>query len=287
MGRVKKRLMRAVEKLPAFPKSVHQVITLSSDINCSQKELVEVIKRDPVLTMKILKLVNSPFFGLVNEVTTINQASVYLGLNTLKNVALGLAVVGAFPARSMPGFSPEEFWLHSLSVATISRMTGEFMDMGPEDAGDCFVAGLLHDVGKLVFALYFPELFSQALELSEKEKIFLHVAEKKAVGADHAEVGALLAEKWNFSLRLIDAIQRHHVDDAALDVKPLTGCVYAANQISKKMRYGFAGESLIEKFPEPIRNLFSLDIDGLIESMPELDDEVDRARAFIQLGEST
>ncbi len=285
MSDVRKNLMQAVERLPAFPKSVHQVITMSADINCSQKELVEVVKRDPVLTLKILKLVNSPYFGLVKEVTSINQASVYLGLNTLKNVALGLAVVGAFPSKKMPGFTPEEFWLHSLSVAAISKTMGERVIVGRESDSDHFVAGLLHDVGKLVFALYMPELFQQALELAHTDAMPLHVAEKEVIGADHAEVGALLTEKWNLSKTLIKAISGHHSDEIG-KLEWATQCVFVADQISKKMNYGFAGESLIDTFPESLLDALSTDIDGLIASMPDLGEEVDRARAFIQLGDS-
>ena len=115
MQDVKKKLLAAVEKMPAFPKSVHQVLKLAADINCSQKDLVEVIKNDPVFTLKILRLVNSAYFGLSREITSINHASVYLGLNTLKNVALGLAAVGAIPKISGGGRDMGAFWLHSLA----------------------------------------------------------------------------------------------------------------------------------------------------------------------------
>ena len=148
MQDVKKKLLTAVEKMPAFPKSVHEVLKLASDINCSQKELVEVIKKDPVFTLKILRLVNSAYFGLSREITSINHASVYLGLNTLKNVALGLAAVGAIPKSNVAGLDMGAFWLHSLAVATSTRMLGAMLGVTRDEAADYFAAGLLHDIGK-------------------------------------------------------------------------------------------------------------------------------------------
>lgn len=286
MKDTKTKLMKAVEQMPAFPKSVHQVLKLASDINCSQKELVEVIKKDPVFTLKILRLVNSAYFGLSREITSINHASVYLGLNTLKNVALGLAAVGAIPRTNVAGLDMGGFWLHSLAVATGTRMLGSMLGVSRDEAADYFAAGLLHDVGKVVFALYMPEEFKQVADRVAETGNSLAETEREVIEYSHADIGALLAEKWNLPKDLHDAIKRHHEPEEGAPSQ-VVDCVFAANQISKKLAFGSAGEYTIEPLPESIHRRFSLDIDGLIKELPTLDEEVERARIFIKLGEAS
>lgn len=274
-------IIQAVEKMPAFPKSVHQVITLTSDINCSQKELVEVIRNDPVFTLKILKLVNSPFFGLMKEVTSINQASVYLGLNTLKNVALGLAAIGCLPGRNEAGFDMDAFWLHSLTAASAARLLGQQLGAGRDEAGDFFAAGLLHDVGKVVLALHASVAFRQALDRAA-EGVPLHEAEHEVLEADHAQVGGLLAERWNLPVRLVRAIRGHHA--AEPDGEDLSSCVWAANQIAKSAGHVGAGDALVQALPESVAARLGGGVDDLLAGLDGLDAEVERARSFIRVG---
>ncbi len=286
MQDVKKKLMAAVEKMPAFPKSVHQVLKLASDINCSQKELVDVIKKDPVFTLKILRLVNSAYFGLSREITSINHASVYLGLNTLKNVALGLAAIGAIPKTNVAGLDMGGFWLHSLGVGAATRLLGSMLGVSRDEAADYFAAGLLHDVGKVVFALYMPEEFAQVCEKAKESAEEFHKIEIDIIGASHPEIGALLANKWNLPPDLSDAIENHHLTAPSEKRSQLVDCVFAANQISKKLAFGSAGSYHVEALPDFIVDRFSLDIDGLIKELPTLDEEVEHARVFIKLGEA-
>ena len=285
MQDVKKKLLAAVEKMPAFPKSVHQVLKLASDINCSQKDLVEVIKNDPVFTLKILRLVNSAYFGLSREITSINHASVYLGLNTLKNVALGLAAVGAIPKMSGSGLDMGAFWLHSLAVATATRLLGTKLGISRDEAADYFASGLLHDVGKAVFALYLPKEYLLAFEKAAEPGVSLYEAEYQVIGATHADIGAMLADKWNLPADLRDAIAGHHAVQNG-GSSQLVDCVFAANQISKKLAFGSAGDFEVEPFPKSVQDRFSLGIEGLIEKLPTLDEEVEHARVFIKLGEA-
>ncbi|WP_147821046.1 HDOD domain-containing protein [Salidesulfovibrio onnuriiensis] len=285
MSDVRNRVFRAVEKMPAFPKSVHQVLVLAGDINCSQKELVEVIKNDPVFTLKILRLVNSAFFGLAQQVTSIHHASVYLGLNTLKNVALGLAAIGTIPKKSVAGLDMGAFWLHSLAVASASRMLGERLGATPDEAGDYFAAGLLHDIGKVVFALYLPDEFQAAMKLAMDPGKSLLEAEQEAIGMTHADIGALLAQKWNLPPELREAIALHHAPDSA-ETSQLVDCVFIGNQISKKLSFGNAGNFEVEPLPERIRELFDMNLDELVAELDTLDEEVEKARVFIKLGEA-
>ncbi|WP_285907289.1 HDOD domain-containing protein [Pseudodesulfovibrio pelocollis] len=284
MTNLRTNVVDAVERMPAFPKSVHQVLKLASDINCSQKCLVEIIKKDPVFTLKILRLVNSAYFGLSREVTSINHASVYLGLNTLKNVALGLAAVGAIPRHRVAGLDMDAFWLHSLSVATATRLLGSMLGVSQDDVADYFAAGLLHDIGKVVLALYMAGEFEDVGILAAREGMSMYRAEEAVLGTTHAEVGAMLAARWNLPVDLTDSIARHHAPDRGTSSQ-LVDCVFAADQIVKRLAFGSAGDCVVEPLPKSVRARFGLDLDGLIAAMPTLADEVEEARVFIRLGE--
>jgi putative nucleotidyltransferase with HDIG domain len=282
---VRQRLLEAVERMPAFPKSVNQVLELSADINCSQKDLVEVIKKDPVFTLKILRLVNSPYFGLSREITSINHASVYLGLNTLKNVALGLAAVGAIPRSASDRLDMGAFWLHSLAVAACASMLGRKLGVSRDDVANYFAAGLLHDIGKVVFALYMPDEFAAATGMAAEPGIILHHCEQEVLGATHADIGGLLAEKWHLPGELKEAIATHHSMGEGGDFM-LPDCLFVANQISKKLSFGSAGNFEVEPLPMGVANRFGMTMDEIIADLPSLGQEVENARIFVKLGES-
>ena len=117
-----KRLSAAVEKMPAFPKSVQRIMELTRDINCNPKELVMVIEKDPVMTMKLLRILNSAYYSFPKQITSVNQSVVYLGLNTIKNMALSFAAMGVLPQQNAAGFDIQRYLMHSLTTATLARM---------------------------------------------------------------------------------------------------------------------------------------------------------------------
>lgn len=161
------------------------------------KDLVQVIDKDPVVTVKILKVVNSAYYSLPKQITSINHAVVYLGFNTIKNLALAIAAVGMLSKHNDAGFDVEQYLLHSLSTAGIAKQLAVRLD--DADPMDCFIAGLLHDFGKVVFAQFMPYEFKQALNACQLNGSSLHLTLHQVIGADHAVVGAMLAEKWRFA----------------------------------------------------------------------------------------
>jgi HD-like signal output (HDOD) protein len=143
---------------------------------------------------------------------------------------------------------------------------------------DCFIAGLLHDFGKVVFAQYMPQEFRRALELSQWSETSLHLTLRDAIGADHAVVGAMLVEKWRFAADLVETI-RHQYGPEIKDT-PMIACVFAANQISKKMKFGYGGNPYIEQFPPAIAARIGSSLDELIESLGDMSPLFEEAKAF-------
>lgn len=272
------RLIAAVDAMPAFPKSVQQILVLTRDINSTPKELVDVIDKDPVLTVKILKVVNSAYFGLPKQITSTAHAVVFLGFNTIKNIALSIAAIGMLPVENAAGFSSQAYLMHSLTTAGIAkRLAAKAVNTEPMD---CFIAGLLHDFGKMVFAQFLPRELTLALAASEADGRPLHLALQAAAGADHAELGAMLLQKWRFAPELVDTI-RHQRPENLAD-SGMAACVFAANQISKRLGH-FAGNRMVEELPRSVQSRLGGDLDTLIASLGDPARIVDEATVFARL----
>lgn len=278
---LEKKLLRMVEKMPAFPKSVTRVMELTSDINCSPKELVQVIEHDPVMTMKILKLVNSAYFGLSRKIININHSVVFVGLNTIKNLALSIATVGILPQKNSAGYNINKFLLHSLTTGSVAKLLSKRLDVPELEATDYFVAGLLHDFGKSVLAQFMPLEFKKALKMAADGDIPLDEAEAEVIGADHTQIGAMLIEKWQLPEDLLVVVREHHAmgvqDNQMLDA------VFAANQIIKQKKVGDGGNTFVEELPENVSNRFGMNLEELNASLGDISAEVDKARVFIRL----
>lgn len=274
-----KKLAAAVDSMPAFPKSVQKILELTRHFECSSKDLVQVIEKDPVMTVKVLRVVNAAHYSLPKQITSINHAVVYLGFNTIKNLSLSIAAIGILPARNAAGFDGKQYLLHSLSTAGIARQLA--LQVAEADPMDCFVAGLLHDFGKMVLAQFMPAKFREALELSQGSETSLHTTLREVIGAGHTEVGAMLVEKWRFPLDLIETIRFQHGPD--LKDTSMIACVFTANQISKKLKFGFGGNPCVEELPPSIVKRLGGQLDQVIASMGDLAPVFEEARIFSRI----
>ncbi|MCX7192780.1 MAG: HDOD domain-containing protein [Proteobacteria bacterium] len=277
-----RRLSAAVERMPAFPKSVQRILELSRDINCSPKELVMVIEKDPVMTMKLLRVINSACYGLPKQITSVNQAMVYLGLNTVKNMALSFAAMGALPPQISAGFDIQGYLIHSLTTAGLARTLCQKYRRDDTDPADCYIAGLLHDFGKVVLAQFLTEEFRNALSLSIDQSISLHLAEQQIIGTDHTVIGAMLMEKWQFPRQLTETIRNHHGEISADDT--VQSCLFAANQISKQLGLGNSGNLLAEELPPALAERFGGELSDLIASLGDISRLTSEAQVFTQAG---
>jgi HD-like signal output (HDOD) protein len=271
-------LIAFVEKMPAFPNSVHRIWQLAADLNASSKDIVQVIETDPVMTLKILKVINSPFYGLPQKISSIQRAVVHIGINTITNMALSVAAMGVMKPSNAAGFDAGEFLLHSLSTASICRLLAEKLQIPAIQCSDYFVAGLLHDFGKMIFAEFVGESYKTVLETSRQQHLALQDVEMTVLEIDHSMVGRLLAEHWIFHHGLVDAINHHHSGDVRT---PLVDCLFAANQISKQLQFGFAGNPLVEPLPEAVAARFGMNLPALIESLGDLTYIKSEALSFI------
>jgi putative nucleotidyltransferase with HDIG domain len=273
------KLTAAVEKMPAFPKSVQRILELTRDVNSTPKDLVEVIDKDPVVTVKVLKVVNSAYYSLPKQITSVGHAVVYLGFNTIKNLALSIAAIGMLPKDNASGFDVQQYLLHSLATAGLAKKLAT--KVKDADPADCFIAGLLHDFGKVVFAQFMPIEFKAALQKSQSEKSSLHAALQQFIGADHVVVGAMLVEKWRFAPALVETIRHQHLSN--FKDTDMIACVFGANQICKKLQFGFSGNPVYDEFPDSVQKRLGGTIDQVIASMGSLTSVFEEAKTFAKL----
>ena len=259
-------LAAAIDRMPAFPKSVQRILELAREDTSTAKELVTVIDRDPVLTLKMLKVVNSAYFRLPRQINSIGHAVVFLGFNATKNLALGMAAIGMLPTGNTAGFDWQDYLVHSVATASIARrLAARVSDADPME---CFVAGLLHDFGKVVMARHMPERLQAVLQTCRQEGSSLHLALRREWGTDHAEVGALLVERWQFSPSLAKTIRHQFGDD--LPDTGMIACVYAANQVCKRVQIGAAGNPHVSELPPAIAQRLGGTLDDVIASLGDL-----------------
>ncbi len=272
-----------VDRMPTFSQNVVRILDLTSDINTAPKDLVRLVEHDPVLTIKVLKLVNSAYFGLSKKVTSIKQGVVYIGINTIKNLAVSIAAIGALPRTNEAGFDMDDFWYHSLFTATVAKLIAQERGFPKTEITTFFIAGLLHDIGQIVFAQFIPETYRKVLHTAAKKGVTIDRVERSAFGMDHAEVGGILAEKWQLPADLVRCIRYHHAFEEIEDPGALEMSVFVANQVAKQQVEEANRVSAIEPFPSAVSEWLQMPLEDVAGSLPELATEIENARTFVQV----
>lgn len=214
-----KRLVTRVTDLPTLPKIYQQLTKELQQESPSISHVAEIISRDLGMTAKILRLVNSAFFGLPHRVTSVPEAAAYLGLATLRSLVLSLQVFSEFEAKKIPGFSLAALAEHGLATGLIAQKIVRLEKGGTKLGDECLLAGLLHDVGKLVLAAGLPEAYGQVLATAQTENLVLHAAELAVFEATHAEIGAYLLGLWGLPHQVVEAVALHHRPEESLQMR--------------------------------------------------------------------
>lgn len=200
--------LESIRNLPTIPLVVSQVLQAVDDPETSAARLANIIERDQSLTARVLRVANSPFYGFTRKISTIDLAVVVLGMNTIKEIVLSLIVQRFFSKISTEIFDIKAFWHYSVFCGSASRLLAR--KLGYKLAGEAFVGGLMHDIGILIIAEYFSARFREIVEFQQENNCSLLAAEEEVLGANHCEIGAWFAEKWNLPGQLGSAIQNHH-----------------------------------------------------------------------------
>src|SRR3989339_317226 len=198
-----------VTGLPTLPRVIQEITNLMQNPRTSAEEVGRAITMDQSLASKVLRLVNSAFYGFPGRINTITHAIVILGFNTVKNIVLTASVFDKLGGMGHKDeFDLEKFWLHSIATGVISKEIAKKVNFRYYE--ESFLAGVLHDIGKIILFKFLPDEFSQVIARQKQEQCLFLDAEKKALDLTHNEIGNWLAQRWNLPEDLRAAILYHH-----------------------------------------------------------------------------
>jgi HD-like signal output (HDOD) protein len=236
-----KNIIMTTRDLPAMPQVASKVLELSSDPNTSAIQLQQIISDDQAMTARILKIANSAMYSCSRKVKTLTEAIVMLGFNSIRSLVVTSAARNLYNTRNATsGLKERLLWEHSIGVAFACRLLVQ--DRVPSLAEEAFLAGLMHDIGKLVLNLRVPEQFDEIVQVVYNDNRPFAETEKEILGFNHAEVGALLVNKWNLSPVLEETILNHHTPEAMTTDNQLLLYLDLANKVCHKLGIGFVDE---------------------------------------------
>lgn len=226
-------LVAGAGTLPSIPSVYLELMRQLEDVDCCAQDIADIIARDPAMTAKILQLANSAFFGVRRRIASPKDAVLYLGLDTLKSLALSVKVFSQFTAQPRARFSIDGLARHTMLVGILARKIASVQGASKQDVEDAFAAGLLHDIGKLVLVAAAPARYEQAIEDAETQGMPDREAERQIFGTTHAEVGTYLVWLWGLPDSVVEAVAYHHSPSfcPAPHFSPLTA-VHVANVLA-------------------------------------------------------
>ncbi len=228
-----KSLIGKMKKLPALPNVYTRVVDELNSAEASLAKVAEIVAEDPVVTAKMLQLVNSSFFGLHQQIVSAADAVMFLGADRVKGLILVARVFSQFDPKVIVALGLDQLWNHSMKAGVYAQSIAKWEMRDARATAAAFTAGLLHDVGKLMLAGNLPDEYLKVLDVSRRERIPIHVAEQRAFGATHAELGGVLMGLWGLPLELVQSVGWHHDPIRSGDRKfTVLTAVHAANAVA-------------------------------------------------------
>jgi putative nucleotidyltransferase with HDIG domain len=264
-----KILRHKVENINALPTVPGVLKRLSGVIEKPRVTIVEIsafISSDPVLTTKVLKMVNSAIYGFPGRIASVSHATMLLGLNVIKGLLLGVSVFDLMQ-KTMSGL-----YEHSLACAIASRVIAQ--KKGLKEPEEVSVAGLLHDIGKVILVLQFPKEYEAAMSEATTKKLSIYDAEKNQFNATHADVGGWLAEKWRFPRNLIEVIEFHHRPTLAKNAPMEAAIIHFADLLVRARGLGFAGDNFVPEVNTTAFDILKLSPEDIKDVLKQLEDNV-------------
>jgi HD-like signal output (HDOD) protein len=283
----KERLLAIIQtyitRMPSLPITVSKILQICNDPKTSPADLNQVISVDPVLMGRVMKLINSAYYSLPNQITSLVRAIIMLGINTVKNLALSTAVLGNLSAKkNFQALNIDGFWRHSLCVGVTAKLLAAKRKKDVKQLEEYFVAGMLHDIGKIPLNNKLSSEYVEALTLADRDKLPLFVTEEKTTGVNHNEVGSLIIKNWNLGPVIEDVVFFHHfIEQYTGSNRDILLTVAASNFFANANQIGFSGDRYPQNLPQSVFAELGVSWDD-IESLEEsVNKEIEKAKIFL------
>jgi putative nucleotidyltransferase with HDIG domain len=284
------KVLGFIQQMPSLSTTATKVLQVCNTPAPAPNDLNRVISLDPVLAGKVLKLINSAYYARRNKITSLTRAIIMLGINTIKNLVLSTAIVNSVSkgvvSRTM---DMNLFWSHSIQVGVTARLIAKEMGIPVLDQEFFFLAGLMHDLGKIPMSNQFPELYDQAMTISCNSRIDICLAEKKLMGLTHCDIGQMIVKKWDLGDGIESAFTSHHNIRVGVPDEDRTGWIIElADMYAHLPRETKTGESENMTLPIPPEMGLLNEKTGVShEKLVTFDDtifvEMENARAFLTI----
>ena len=274
------KILDNVDRLPSLPSIVLALMDVVNSSNSSADDASKLIGQDPALTSKMIRLANSAFYGIPRSISSVSSAVVILGFNTIRSLVLSASVAKMFDGKH--SLDMDRFWKHSIVTAMTAKIVvRHLMSVRMMDPESAFCAGMLHDIGKLIFSQYMPEDYAAVCNYAKEKEVSLFEAEETLMGTNHAQIGKILADKWSLPLDLEYALVHHHSPQKAGDASYLVNVIHISDIIAHDLGCDMFDNEVRTEEVEQCRmelKIGTADFDKIIQTV---ESSIDKSQEFM------
>ncbi len=260
--KMKDQILAGISSFPTLSVTVNRLLAVLNDPESASHEVAKIIQYDPALTANVLKAANSSYLGFRRPVTSLSEAIFRLGTKWIFQIAVS-SLIYSNVRKPAAGYNltGEELWRHSISVAIMTESLSSLLGM--REAGMLYTAGLVHDIGKIAIGQFVSGNFDKIQNLVDERHLTFEEAELEILGIDHSEIGALIAENWNFPQVIVECIRWHHNPDCAPQVSQPLDLVHVSDSLCLLEGFGLGKDDLQYKLNENSINRLKITVTNI------------------------
>jgi len=271
-----------VKRLPTLPTVYAHVTAIMDNPNSSVADVGEIVSRDQAIVAKLLRIVNSAFYGLSQKVTTVPRAMAVVGFRALKDLILTVTVMPMLKQSGGDnGADQRAFWTHAITSAAAARALARVLQL-PEPE-ELFTAGLLHDIGKIAEYWFLKDGYAEVIDRASERHVPVFEAEREVFGFTHAQVGRLLADRWQFPTKLVHAIGSHHSPSSVPAFQQETALIHLADILARAVLPDATTDNRVPPLDAASWEDTGLEVEQLETCMAFLEEEMERGKAFLSI----